>query len=210
MVNNDTELPPGMIDTFLSTAHALNADISSPLIFYGGQPEKVWSAGGDFCRLLSAPLDAHHRNKPIPKEPVRRGFLTGCALLIHRNAFEKIGFFDDTFFLYYEDLDFLKRANDSGLEIWLIPQAKLFHHESTSSQGLESEKVVYWMAFSSCRYFLKHAKIWQWIFIVPWRVLHSIKRIIQFISNKKSNLIRPYILGSFSINRKMNQQKYSE
>jgi hypothetical protein len=205
MVNNDTVFPSDMINTFFSAAKETKADISSPLILYGDQPDKIWSAGGYYCKLLSAPLDAHRRNKLLPDKPIRREFLTGCALLIHKKVFETIGYFDESFFLYYEDLDFLKRANDMGFKIWLIPQAKLLHYECTSSQGLYSEKVVYWMAFSSQLYLKKHAKAWQWFFILPWRFLHSIKRVFQFVSEKKYNLIRPYFLGIFSIEKEKNQ-----
>ncbi len=205
MVNNDTMFPPNMINIFFPLAKKLSADISSPIIFYGDQPERIWSAGGYFCKLLSAPLNAHHRDKPIPSKPIRREFLTGCALLIHKDVFKKIGLFDEDFFLYYEDLDYLKRAKDAGLKIWLIPQAKLYHYECTSSQGLDSEKVIYWMAFSSQLFLKKHAKIWQWFFIFPWQFLHSIKQVFQFISKKRFNLIYPYFLGLLSIKKDKNQ-----
>jgi len=197
MLNNDTETPAGMLDTLMAQTHKVNADICSPAIYFADSPHKIWSVGGYFNSLLSAPFDAHRRNKPIPYKPTRREFLSGCALVIHKDVFKKIGFFDEAFFLYYEDMDFIKRAHDADLDLWLIPQSKLLHKVSGSSESATSKKVVFLMEQSSWRYFRKHAKSWQWFFIFPWRFLHAIKRICTYIIRNQFELIMPFLSGFF-------------
>lgn len=199
IVNNDTEIPAGMFRNFYSKSKLLRSDISSPAIFYAEEREKLWSSGGYFCKLFAAPINSHNRDKPIPQTPIKRDFLSGCALLINRHVFDSIGKFDDKFFLYYEDLDFLMRANVANFSCWLIPETKLFHYVSASSQGESSPAVYYWMSRSSWLYFRKHAHLWQWIFIIPWRLGHACKTILNFLFNNRSQNIIPYLTGFLMI-----------
>ena len=196
MVNNDTISQPKMLDTLVSTAVQLDAELASPAVFYANAPDQIWSAGGAINPLLSAPVDGHSRKKPLPKNPVRRDFLTGCALLIHKSVFERIGFFDETFFLYYEDLDFLMRAKNYALSAWLIPEARLLHHVSGSITRTSNEVFFFWMGYSSWIYFAKHAQLWQWVFILPWRLAHALKLSAQFILTGRYNALSAYLSGN--------------
>lgn len=199
IVNNDTEIPKNMINVLYKETKLLKADISAPAIFFADRPDQLWSAGGDFCNFLAAPINAHNRNKPLPQNPIRREFLSGCALLIHRNVFNTIGVFDEDYFLYYEDLDFVKRAQTANLNLWLIPDAKIFHHVSASSQGETSPAVYYWKSRSSWVYFRKHAKLWQWFFIIPWRIGHTMKTLLKLFRHKQFKRIVPYLTGFLMI-----------
>lgn len=51
----------------------------------------------------------------------------GGALMIHRQVFERVGLFDECYFLYGEDEDFCRRAMRAGFKIWLIPNARVQH-----------------------------------------------------------------------------------
>jgi GT2 family glycosyltransferase len=48
-------------------------------------------------------------------EPSGRGFVSGAALLVDRGSFERVGGFDERYFLFYEDIDLCLRANDHGI-----------------------------------------------------------------------------------------------
>lgn len=198
MVNNDTISQPKMLDTLVSTVIRLAADIAGPVIFYASAPDRIWSAGGKIHPLLSAPVDGHSRKKPLPQNPVQRDFLTGCALLIHKSVFQKIGFFDESFFLYYEDLDFMMRAMTIGLSAWLIPEAQLLHHVSASITRSNSDHFFYWMGYSSWYYFSKHLRLWQWIFVLPWRFAHAIKLVVRFTLTGRYNAVKAYIKGNIA------------
>jgi GT2 family glycosyltransferase len=54
-------------------------------------------------------------------------YVSGCAMLIKKAVWEKIGFLDERFFLYYEDVDYCLRAQKAGFKIGLCPQVKVFH-----------------------------------------------------------------------------------
>lgn len=81
-------------------------------------------------------------------------WLMGAALFVRREVFEKIGFFDENFFLYYEDTDFCKRASQVGFKIIYFPEVKVWHREGQSTKFLPTfEKGL--IAYKSLFYFYR-------------------------------------------------------
>ncbi len=64
--------------------------------------------------------------------PCSVGFVTGACMLLRMSAFKSIGFFDEQFFLYYEDEDLCERVFQAKANVLLIPQA-IATHASRSS-----------------------------------------------------------------------------
>lgn len=57
----------------------------------------------------------------------------GAAMLIKREAFEKVGLMPECFFLYYEELDWSMMFTRAGYEIWYEPACTIYHKESQST-----------------------------------------------------------------------------
>lgn len=69
----------------------------------------------------------------VPKAVVEAGWVHGSCLLIRRSAFEQVGGFDTTFFLYYEDDDLCLRMQQAGFSCLLEPAARSLHWGGASS-----------------------------------------------------------------------------
>jgi hypothetical protein len=111
---------------------------------------------GPVSRLL-----ARWHLAPDPRsEPHRTDWLSGGCMLVRREVFERVGLFDEGFFLYFEEIDLAKRAERAGFESWFLPAARILH-ESGASTGATGEAALqrrmprYWFE-SRRRYFLKH------------------------------------------------------
>ncbi|VTT97854.1 Putative glycosyltransferase OS=Singulisphaera acidiphila (strain ATCC BAA-1392 / DSM 18658 / VKM B-2454 / MOB10) GN=Sinac_5389 PE=4 SV=1: Glyco_tranf_2_3 [Gemmataceae bacterium] len=63
-------------------------------------------------------------------EPVRQAvdWVTGGCLLVRRDCFAQLGGLDETYFLYYEDVDFCRRATAAGWRVWFDPALEATHH----------------------------------------------------------------------------------
>lgn len=57
----------------------------------------------------------------------------GAAMLIKREAIEKVGLMPECFFLYYEELDWSIMFTRAGYEIWYEPACTIYHKESQST-----------------------------------------------------------------------------
>lgn len=58
----------------------------------------------------------------------RVSWATGCCLLVKRACLEQLDGFDQDYFLYYEDVDFCRRARARGWTIWYEPSLTAIHH----------------------------------------------------------------------------------
>lgn len=57
----------------------------------------------------------------------------GAAMLIKREAIDKVGFMPECFFLYYEELDWSMMFTRAGYEIWYEPACTVYHKESQTT-----------------------------------------------------------------------------
>ena len=68
----------------------------------------------------------------------------GAAMLIKREALDKVGLMPECYFLYYEELDWSMMFTRAGYEIWYEPACTIFHKESQST-GQDSPLRTYYM-----------------------------------------------------------------
>ena len=68
----------------------------------------------------------------------------GAAMLIKREAIDKVGLMPDCFFLYYEELDWSMMFTRAGFEIWYDPTCTVYHKESQAT-GQKSPLRTYYI-----------------------------------------------------------------
>jgi GT2 family glycosyltransferase len=81
---------------------------------------------------------------PKADGPCCVGFVCGAVMLLNMDVMRRIGFFDETFFLYYEDEDLCQRVFLAGQQIVVVPEVKITHLSRGSVKGpnpLKSEFV---------------------------------------------------------------------
>lgn len=67
--------------------------------------------------------------------------VTGCFFLIRRELWERLGGFDESFFMYGEEADLCLRARKLGTRPMITPEATIIHHGG-ASERVRSEEVV--------------------------------------------------------------------
>jgi N-acetylglucosaminyl-diphospho-decaprenol L-rhamnosyltransferase len=154
LLNDDTRVLPGAIDTLARylDEHERVA-IAAPLVVDpGGAPQaSTWplpSLRGDLAGLATLGRDATRRTTP---RGGRVGWALGCALMAPRAALERVGGFDERYFMYSEETDLSRRLADLGLETHLVPTATV-EHVGQASTGSTPEPRAVEMARSRVRY----------------------------------------------------------
>jgi hypothetical protein len=82
-------------------------------------------------------------------------WIKGCAMLIRRKLFDIIGYFDEQFFMYYEEVDFCKRSVKAGWEVHYFGSTKIIHHKGKSSNQIQ-KLAERWQRESRYLYFRKY------------------------------------------------------
>jgi len=59
--------------------------------------------------------------------------LSGCFLIVRKEAIQQVGFFDERFFIYGEDVDWCRRFNEAGWDVIFYPLSHVIHYGGTSS-----------------------------------------------------------------------------
>lgn len=119
----------------------------SPKILFADQEKLIQFAG---YSLLS-PVTLRNRLIGFKEEdtgqydhPAPTPYLHGAAMLIRREAIEKVGGMPQIYFLYYEELDWSLQLRRAGYQLEYNPAAVVFHKES-SSVGQESPLKAFYM-----------------------------------------------------------------
>ena len=115
--------------------------------------------------------------------------IMGAAMIITRSAFEKIGFLDERFFVWFEEVDYCRRAKDKGVIIRYLPTAQIIHHSGTSFAKQNILRKQLFFDMSLLRYFIKHRHIWEFvviIFVIPFNLFLTVLYAWELKYNKKS------------------------
>lgn len=72
---------------------------------------------------------------PQAEGPCCVGFVCGAVMLLNMAVMKSIGFFDETFFLYYEDEDLCQRVFLANEQIVLVPAVEITHLSRGSVRG---------------------------------------------------------------------------
>lgn len=153
LLNNDVIIDKNCLKLLVEESHRRSSvGIAGPRIHYFKSPECIWHGGGYF-NYLKAGVSIPEKNKKIKNETYGNKakevtFISGCVMLIKSSVFDKIGFFDEDYFLYEEDLDFCLRTLRAGFKILYVPYAKAWHKIDSVAKDRTSAFVLYHMARS--------------------------------------------------------------
>jgi len=88
-------------------------------------------------------------------------WVSGASMMIRRQVLEQVGYLDEGFFLYFEEVDFCTRARRQGWEVWYVPCSRVMHMEgaSTGIRTVATRRACYWYD-SRRRFFIKYYGVW--------------------------------------------------
>lgn len=147
LLNNDTVVGPGLIAAFLSAAERHpEAGVFGARIYRHDDPGRIWWARSrwDPRRFGFDNEGSEEMDDGISfEQEAEIDYANGCALFFRREVVERIGFMDERFFVYFEDVDWCSSARAAGIGVRYVPQARLWHKVARTNAGERSPIVVY-------------------------------------------------------------------
>lgn len=110
---------------------------NNPIQFTGYTPLSKITVRNHAIGFGKEDLGQYNTPHPTP-------YAHGAAMLIKREAMEKVGLMPECYFLYYEEIDWSMMFTRSGYEIWYEPACTIYHKESQST-GQNSPLRTYYM-----------------------------------------------------------------
>lgn len=66
--------------------------------------------------------------------------IVGASFLITPDAYKAVGLFDERYFMFFEDLDYCRRAKAAGFKVMYFPKASVYHRHGLSGEKDSDEK----------------------------------------------------------------------
>jgi GT2 family glycosyltransferase len=139
---------------------------------------------------------------PLPDHACQVDWVAGAAMMVRREVFEQVGLLDDGYFLYYEEVDFCRRARRAGWPCWYVPESRVVHLVGQSSGVTDPQHALrrrpgYWFD-SRRRYFVRNLGVLRaGLADVAWTAGHLVSRTVRAIKGKSSrdpqNLLTDFV-----------------
>lgn len=194
VLNPDIEFANGVVETLWNymEANPKTGQVMPKILCPKGELQYL-------CKLIPTPLDLMLKRLVSPKTKVKRAnkfqmkfsgynsamnvpFLSGCFMFFRVSALKEIGFFDERFFMYMEDVDITRRMHEKYATMF-YPAVEVVHaHAAESHKNIRMLKIH---TVNLIRYFNK----WGWFF------------------DKKRHNINKQVLKDLRLNVSTKQQK---
>ena len=167
LLNNDTTIDRDCLKELVKTAVSdSHIGIVGPKIYLYQNPSIVWYAGGEilFRDAISVTRGLFKMDRPSYNTMRGVTFITGCAMLVKKEAIEEVGLFDPHFVSYLEDTDLCWRMKKKGFKLVYVPDAKIYHKVSQSfGTTAYNEKTMYLMGRNAVLFVKRYGNFTQWL-----------------------------------------------
>jgi GT2 family glycosyltransferase len=111
----------------------------------------------------------------VVEEPFEAEFATGCGMLVKKEVFETVGFFDEDYFVYCEDADFSFRARSAGFRIVHVPSALTWHHQSMDTKRNQGKWYRdYYVTRNKLLLVSKQTKGFRWLLFLGYFAVNQV------------------------------------
>jgi glycosyltransferase involved in cell wall biosynthesis/GT2 family glycosyltransferase len=155
-LNPDAAIPVADLERLVDALRAdPTAAVAGPrLVHPDGTDQRPW---WPFPSASRSWLEATGLLRLVPERRRRHvPFVVGACLLVRRGAFEAMGGFDETFWLYGEEADLCRRAAGVGWRVRYVPEAVAVHVGAASAEAAGTDVVQEQFLLGTERFIAKH------------------------------------------------------
>jgi GT2 family glycosyltransferase len=155
---NDTLMRPGAAEACLQTAQKTRSGMVAPLVIYRSNPDNIDSIGAYFDEETALLRHYHEHGLPEMLDPAK-DYIPGTAVWIDKDTFTRLGGTDESFHMYWEDVDLCFRAHAEGIPMARCYQAVLSHGggQTTRKKPLYTTFYFHRNRIRFCRRYLQGA-----------------------------------------------------
>jgi N-acetylglucosaminyl-diphospho-decaprenol L-rhamnosyltransferase len=194
-LNNDTVPAPDWLSVLCAALDARPTfGLATSMLVLMDDPSTLDSAGDGYLRAGGA-YKRGHRGSTVEYGQSEEVFgACGAAFVVRRELFERLGGFDESFFMVYEDVDLSYRARLAGFRCWYAADA-VVRHAGSATLGRASANAVF---------FGQRNLEWTWIKNTPasllWRTApaHLVYSLAAVAHYARSGRLIPALRGKLA------------
>lgn len=156
LLNPDTEIHPGTLRTLFDfMENHPQVGVAGVRLYYGDKSFQhsafgfpgLWQILFDLYplpgRLYQSRLNGRYPRRWYERgEPFPVDHPLGAAMMVRWQVIRQVGFFDQDFHMYCEEIDWCMRIMQSGWKIYCVPKAEITHYEGQSARQIRAESIV--------------------------------------------------------------------
>ena len=184
LLNNDVTVDPKVVSELVRVFQEHpDTGIAAPKVLYYDDPMTINSLGTSMDWWKLRPKLGHYHEKDSASYPavMPKEILLGAALMLSREALERIGLIDEKFFIFHEEADWCFRSRRAGFENLSAPKAVIYHKESKTMR--EFSVLTHYYSTRNFLYFTrKNATLAQWLQTRTGLAYLSLKHALKWFS----------------------------
>lgn len=196
-LNNDTIVEPDVLTKLVTVIKSDSSiGIAAPKVLYYDDPNRIYRLGDRKYRYLPLPVGFGNKWRDRHKFSgiMEFDYVSGCAMLIRASLFRVLGLFDTSFFMYYEDADFCRRAKEHDYRIVCVGDVVIYHKASLSAKK-EKITISYIRARNRVRFYRRYKHGLHPVLTYITLAIVALWRTLLGLIRGQSEMVRAYLQG---------------
>lgn len=184
-IDHDNIFEPKMLSEMLKLAESdPKIGVVVPKIYYWDDKTLIWAAGTNINLLTGVNISREGRDVG-QYEKVEEVQIAPANFLVKREVIEKVGVYDDVYYISYEDADFSFRVRQVGFKIVYTPKAVCYHKFPILDKKTATKRWLsraYWTARNKIIFMRKHSPYFP-LFVLTypaWFCIYTYKAVSYF------------------------------
>lgn len=199
ILNNDTIVAPDFINPLIKDFES-NPKVAclQPQIRLSKDKQLLDGVGGFLTFTGFLYHFGYLKDRMLPKYNKKMKIFSakGACILLRRKALEKVGLFDEDFFIFFEETDLCYRLWLAGYSVMYEPESVIYHlggGDTTSSNSYQHEKRLYMSVRNMLCCYLKNFGTYNLFTIMPMFIFTQIILCMYYLITLKINLLKVII-----------------
>lgn len=151
--------------------------------------------------LVSRLLERWRILPDVGDEPMQVDWVSGASMIVRSEVLREVGSFDESYFLYYEEVDLCRRARAAGWECYCVPASRVVHLVGqatgvTLRNAPLPRRPGYWFESRNLYFRKHHGALYRAAADTAW-VLGHVAYKAKHLLRRRPNRSPPHILGDF-------------
>src|SRR3989344_1830862 len=188
LINNDTWVEKYFVERLKAVLGVKRGIVSLPM----NEGDRTCYAGK--VKWLSRP-HRFHISDLNEAQKVKDIYAIGGGMVIHKDVFEKIGFLDEKYFLYFEDIDYSVRARKNNILIETTNTPVVHHSVSSTTKKLGRPLILRYHYRNAVYFNLKNGTWYIKLLVWPWSWLIVIKQLGKLVTRRDVEQSKAILAG---------------